>query len=274
MDKTNKLGFKARTLDDDVVKDGLCAVSALEDNPSSRGLYFLVGGMATQSYLPISCRRATSDIDLAVLENLGSENFKDFSRTAAQYLQDNGYELKTVKAQNSWHLEYFKNPAEACVIGFARRSQNNMDRIKARLERELANSRKKVVEGRAATYPVSSPEDIAVPKLVRDIGFLTRNPELEEHIKSSDFVPLNDFEINASLEEIEGLREEAQIHLGDPTLAERLRFVSDIFDVRILSEMVGYNELYFRRAANDWDRLKEDSTQKKALFNFLLPHLF
>ena len=73
-----KLNYLARTIDDDIIKDGLCAVSVLSDDPESRNKYFVVGGVATQSYLPSSCRRPTSDIDLAVLRPLNYAEFKFF----------------------------------------------------------------------------------------------------------------------------------------------------------------------------------------------------
>ena len=91
-----KLNSFAKTIDDKIVKDGLCAVATLDDSPDTKGLYFLVGGVATQSYIPSSCRRSTSDIDLAILRPLNYEEFKHLTKNITSYLQDNGYSFNKI----------------------------------------------------------------------------------------------------------------------------------------------------------------------------------
>ena len=267
-----QLKFEPRTLDSDIVRDGLCAISKLEDSPVSRGLSFVVGGIATQSYLPTSCRRGTSDIDLAVLSSHSYGDFKNFCKIADEYLNDAGYYTQTNKGHNSHQLIYFKG-LDAGVIEFARRSASNYERIRERLNREKKNTRRKIVEERDATYEVSSPEDIVVPKIVRSVGSLLRNPDFCSYVRGSKPLPLTDKCVSRELRYIKDLRNEATVHMGDVRLTERLRFVSDIFDIRVLSELVGFNEGYLEEAIASWDRLKGDNPVKVMLFNYLLPRM-
>ena len=118
-----KLDFEPKTLDDKVIRDGLCAISALAGDRFSKGLYFVVGGVATQSYLPTSCRRGTCDIDLAVLMRLNKEDFRRFSRQAREYLQDHGYEVGDRKSQGAFCLEYGTDTDGSSFIEFPRFSE-------------------------------------------------------------------------------------------------------------------------------------------------------
>jgi hypothetical protein len=268
----DKLNYVPRTLDNVLIKDALCAVSTLEDSPQSKGLYFVVGGIAAQSYLPSACRRATSDVDLAILKPLNHEDFKSFSAPAAQFLRDNGYEVETKKGHNSHYLIFHKGN-EANVVGFARRNESNFSNARPRLEREIRNSRKKIVEGRTATYPVSSPEDIVVPKLVRCVGSLERNPCFSDYIESQTYIPMDEKQIHTALKNLAELREEASFHIADTSIAEKLRFISDMFDTRVLSVMVGFNELYFLEAMQSWETLSKNSNEKNVLFKNVLPQI-
>jgi len=274
-----KLSFGPKTIDDAIIKDGLCAVSALSTSPNSKDLSFVVGGMATQSYLPSSCRRATADIDLAVLRPLGYTDFRQFSQPAKEYLQDNGYVIEMKKGQNSYHLIFSKKSedlesSEACVLEFARRGKNYIERCRKRLQREFENARKKIIEGRDLTYRVSSPEDIIVPKLVRSVGSLDRNPGFKSHLCSPNGrKPLSGEEIAKALSKLADLRQEVLLNPGDPSLSEALRFNADFYDIRILSELVGINEAYLVTAVRDWDRLSEPSIHRDTLFQCLLPEL-
>ena len=83
--EVKKFNFKSRTLDDASVRDGLEAVSVL----NGKEPYFLVGGIATQSYLPTSCRRLTSDIDFGLVRPLYKGDFREFVAPIQEYLQDN-----------------------------------------------------------------------------------------------------------------------------------------------------------------------------------------
>ncbi len=270
-----KLRFKPRTLDDDFVREALCAVGTLDDVPNSKGLYFVVGGVATQSYLPSTCRRPTSDIDLALLKPLSMSDFRDFSKPVVQYLSDKGFSTQTKKGHQSFSLvfykDYDKEEHDASMIEFARKSPNCFDRVKERLERERRNARKKIVEERDETYVVSSPEDIVIPKFVRDIGTLSRHPEFCKYIESSKPQALTDANIRTILANISELREDAIAHVGDTDLTDRLRFVSDIYDSRILSEVVGFNEDYLKRAMRDWRVFYGENPSRDLLLKYLLP---
>jgi len=48
-----------------------------------------------------------------------------------------------------------------------------------------------------------------------------------------------------------------------------LRFISDIYDIEILSIIAGINLEYFKRASNDWNVLNEDNFYKNALFSLI-----
>ncbi len=266
------VNYKPRTIEDEVTRDGLCGVSKLEENFNSSGLWFVVGGIATQSYLPSSCRRPTSDIDLAVLRPLNYSEFKDFGKTCAEFLNDNGYSTQLIKGHNSYMIRYSKGEKEgAGIIEFARRNSDNFSKIAKRLLREKENTRKKVVEGKNETYEVSSPEDIVSPKLVRSIKSLMRNPEFMEYAHKT--FPLKEEDIKFGLNEIDNLRDEATVNIGDPRLSERLRFASDLFDIRILSEVIGFNENYLSESIMSWNSIKEYSKEKDLLLSNLLPKL-
>ena len=269
-----KLRFEARTLDDNIVKDGLCAVGALEDDSSSRGLSFVVGGVATQSYLPTTCRRPTSDIDLAILRPLNYTDFKKFSEKAVEYLRSKGYTVELKKRHVVYHLIYSENSERgAAVIEFPRKNRANFERNGNILKREITHTRKKIVEGRNVTYTVSSPEDIVVPKIVRGIGSLGRYPDFCRYIEGSEPIPISSDRVMQCLEKIGELRIEAMINLGNAEMAERLRFVSDILDIALLSNVAGFNEKYLKDVMGPWDTIKENTAAGDLLVNYLLPDM-
>lgn len=268
-----ELKFEARTLDDKLIKEGLCAASALEDKSVSRGSSFVVGGIATQSYLPSVYRRPTSDIDLAVLKSLNPEDFREFSSSAVDYLKDKGYNVHLKKGHLAFQIVYAKDGEGTAVIEFPRRNSNNFNRRKDRLQVEYANTRNKIVEGRDKTYKVASPEDIAVPKIVRGVGSLIRNPDFCEHVRAGRPVALSDEQVREEFGKISEVREDALLHVGDPRYAEHLRFISDIFDIRALSEVVGFNPAYLREVMNSWDVLENRSEASRLLINYLLPQM-
>jgi len=183
MGVVKKFGFCARTLDDSVVKDGLESVSVL----NGKEPYFLVGGIATQSYLPSSCRRPTSDIDFALVRPLSKPDFRKMVAPISEYLHDLGYETfaKTNNRSRSFAL-YASRSGDDCkdsfCLEFVRRNGGNFEKHKERLQRELDHAKEKIVEGRESTYSVSSPEDIAVPKLVRSINTIRRNAQSIHYI--------------------------------------------------------------------------------------------
>jgi len=257
-----KLDYSPKTLDDKIVRDGSCAVGTLSDNSFSKGLYFVVGGIATQSYLPSNCRRPTLDLDLAILANLSYSDFKNsFSKTVCEYLCDKGYEVKTRKARRSFCIDFKDDKSNLFFIEFARNSQKTFDGKKEILKREQTNAKSKIIEGTTQNYIVASPEDIIVPKLVRSVNSLRRNPDFEKYIRKMETISEEDIKNN--LKKIEDLRIEAIMSPGDIRDAEILRFVSDLYDMRLLSELAGVNKGYFKESACDWMTLT-DPTSKKA----------
>jgi len=265
--EVQKLKAKPLTIDAGFTKDGLEAVSTL----TGKEPYYVVGGMATQSYLPTSCRRATSDIDLSVVRPLNYEDFKAMAKPVLEYLRDNGYAVETGRRSRAFNLDVGGN-GEKLLIEFSRRNEKSFDRARKHLERELAHSKRKIVEGRSSTYSVAAPEDIIVPKLMRSVNSLRRNPKFNQYLPESE-VALSEEYIQKRLAFINALRDESMDDPKNLTLFEELKLVSDIFDIRILSEIAGINSKYFDEAAHDWRSLANFSYERDLLFNFILPQL-
>ena len=108
---------------------------------------------------------------------------------------------------------------------------------------DFKNAKRKIIEGTNKTLIVSSPEDIIVPKLVRSVNSLRRTPLFEGY--TSSMKCLSEEEIRSNLVAIAELRDEAMLNPGDLERSELLRFVSDLYDIRLLSELGGINEDYF-----------------------------
>ncbi len=266
-----KFGFDARTLDETVVKDGLEAVSMLNEKEP----YFLVGGIATQSYLPTICRRPTSDVDFALVRPLSKPDFREMVKPVVFYLRELGYDVTTHTSGRSRSFAlYLSKPDEECndclCLEFVRRSNEAFAKSKNRLEREYANTREKIIEERDLHYRVSSPEDIAVPKLVRSINSLRRDPT---HIKliPPKLESFSDEEVKRRIEIINEIRSEAVTNPGDPFLASKLRLVSDMYDIRMLAELVGFNREYFGMASSDWNSIDGNPEFRDAVYKVALP---
>jgi hypothetical protein len=261
-----KFEVKPLTLDDILTKDGLEAVSTL----TSKEPYYVVGGIATQSYLPSRCRRPTSDIDISIVKPLNYEDFKLISKPVIEFLSDNDYDVQTKKHSRSFSLDINNKEGEKLLIEFSRRNKKSFDNSKKKLERELENSKRKIVENGKSTYVVSTPEDIIVPKLARTIHSLMRRPDLKKDLPK-ERISMSEEYVKKKLKFINEFRNYAVMAPGDLELAEELRFISDIYDIRILSELAGINADYFCESARDWEALCENSREKKALFNSILP---
>ncbi len=264
--EVKKLKINPLTLDDKFAREGLEAVSTL----TNKEPYYLVGGMATQSYIPSTCRRPTSDLDFAVVKPLNYADFKEFSKPVLEYLKDSGYSIETRQRSRSFDLEVENKSGEKLLIEFSKRNKKSFDNLKSRLERELENSKRKIVEKGKGTYAVSTPEDIIVPKLARSINSLIRNPDFKKNIPRKRV--LSDKDIEKRLEFIGKFREYAMLTPTDLEFAEELRFVSDLYDVGILSTIAGINMDYFNKASSEWKALNEDSFEKN-LLNSLIPDI-
>lgn len=263
-----KLSYLAKTIDDEIVKDGLCAVSALESALQTKNLISVVGGMAVQSYLHREYRRPTSDIDILVGKPLNDKDFREFSKPLKEYLEDKGYILHNGKTSGAYKLIFYSPKTEDKIaVEFTRRNIKNFEKHKKHVERELENSRKKIVEDRLKTYTVISPEDLVLPKLMRSINTIKRREDLAKKISSYD--SLIDGHSHKKLKDIQKLREEAMLDLGNVRISEELRFFSDLYNIRVLSETIGYNEDYLNLASKDWETLKENVPQKQLLLTIL-----
>ena len=58
----------------------------------------------------------------------------------------------------------------------------------------------------------------------------------------------------------------------DLEFAEELRFVSDLYDIGILSTVAGINKDYFTKASSEWRALSENSFERN-LLNSLIPDI-
>lgn len=272
---SRKRYFGPATLWDEKLKDGVIAVSYLSENPASRDNYFVVGGIATQSYLPKTLRRETSDIDLAITTPLTFSEFKKFSKTSAEYLNSRGYDIKLKKDQNAYQIIYKKGNEsgifDTYIIEFARRGKAYCEREKKRLEKEILNSREKPIEGTDLAYRVSSPEDIIIPKFVRSIGGLERYPDLKRYLDG--FSGERSKSLGRNLGLIRSLREDVLLRMGEIEACERLRFVSDAFDIRALFNTTGINSQYFELSKKDWKKMENPSKEKDILHLNLLPEI-
>ncbi len=263
-----KLSYLAKTIDDEIVKEGLCAVSALESVLQTKNLISVVGGMAVQSYLHKDYRRPTSDIDVLVGKSLNDKDFRDFVKPARDYLEEKGYEIHNGKTSGAYKLiVYNPRTEDKIAVEFTRRNIKNFEKHQKHVERELENSRKKIVEDRYKTYTVIAPEDLVLPKLMRSINTLKRREDLAKKISSYD--ALMEGHSQNRLKYLQKLREDAMLDLGNVRISEELRFFSDLYDIRVLSETIGYNEDYLNIASNDWETLKEDIPQKHSLLTIL-----
>ena len=268
-----KLNYAGRTIDDSLVKEGLKSIAVLSLNPNSKGLYAIVGGVATQSYISSSYRRPTSDIDLLVGRPLTHEDFKVFSKPVIEFLEDQGYIVRTAKRSRSYNVIIEKPNGETLLVEFSQRNKKSFENSRERIEREIEHSRTKKVEGeKDVSYVVCSPEDIIGPKLMRTVNALKRDKSLgsylNPYVKSSSF---SDEFMLGKLEEINQFRREASLDVGNESTAGELKLSSDIYDIVLLMEMVGVNRQYFGEVLERWTSLREESPQRDLVFRTLLP---
>jgi len=248
--------YTPATMDDQQIKDGLCAVATLSDNSKTKDSYFVVGGMAVQSYIPSVCRRPTSDIDIAVLAYLNRARFEDYSRSVNEYLLDKGYKVSHRKFRRSFGIDFRNEEGNSNFVSIPRHSENSFRNIERILDREIRNARRKIIEGTTDTYVVATPEDIIIRKLARSVNRLSRNPTFERYVTSMSGLTREGIEEKIS--HLNRIRERvfsnSAFGVKVPGESEEfLRFLSDLFDIRILSELGGINKGYFNEALVDWN---------------------
>ena len=61
---------------------------------------------------------------------------------------------------------------------------------------------------------------------------------------------------------------------GDLERSELLRFVSDLYDIRLLSELGGINEDYFNESVKSWDSLRAPCYERDSIARAALPEGF
>ena len=126
-----KLSFKPRTLEDPIVLDGLSAISLLKEP------LYLVGGVATQSYLPTSCRRPTADVDFSIVRPFNYGDFKLMISPAEEFLRDKGYQTKTKKRSTSYSLDVSSLDHEGLCLEFSRRNVQSFERNKKKIGKRI-----------------------------------------------------------------------------------------------------------------------------------------
>lgn len=261
-----KTDILPKTIDSDIVVTSLRALHSLEDYPISQGLYLIVGGTAVQSYLPSANRRPTSDIDLSVVRPLNYENFKKFVNPMYEFLRDGGYEVETHKRDSRFQLLVTTSDGQDNLsVEFSRRNERKFAQISSRLERELSHGRRKAIAGTSSSYVVAAPEDITIPKLVRGVGSLERNPQAYSeltHIYQSES-PLPEI-----LSHVVGERA-----IADRTKVakdvEIARLKADLYDILALSTFVGFNQPYLAESAAEWKKLTIPGEQRNYLIELL-----
>jgi hypothetical protein len=100
-----------------------------------------------------------------------------------------------------------------------------------------------------------------------------RNPQFIQQILPQ-LESLSEKTIEKKKEIIDAIRSEAVSNPRDLYLAERLRFVSDLYDIRILSELTGFNPEYFNRAEQDWHDIGQNQELREKIFSATLPTFF
>jgi len=102
------------------------------------------------------------------------------------------------------------------------------------------------------------------------INSFGRNPSFSKYIPQK-ITPLSSEKINKNLKQINNLREEIMHNPADLGLAEELRFKSDMYDIRILAELSGFNEPYFKKAKSDWRDLNKDNNARNKILRATFP---
>ena len=239
------------TVSSEIVKRGIKAVEHIDLSPELRSHYFIVGGTAVQSYLPSQFHRPTADIDVWLLYPISNKTeFVTRIAPCVEYLQDEGYQTSIQKKSRNFSIGVAKdNEDPAFYIEFSRRNLDKYKEVEARLIRERRNIRQKKVDD--AILRVAAPEDIAIPKLVRGVGTLSRRSHMREIItrKYSSQLPLQQLLYDAI---------QARASLGDGVF-EDSRIQSDLYDITSLNQFVGYNKDYFEQASLEWTRARESS---------------
>lgn len=267
--ETLKFYCRPITLDDKLAKDGIEAVATLTEKEP----YYLVGGLAVQSYLPTMCRRPTSDLDFSIVRPMNYADFKSLSKPVNEYLRDKGYNISERKHSRAFKLEIIdkSDHKNRFLIEFSRRNEKSFENSRKKLERELENAKSKILEERNTLYYVASPEDIIIPKLARSINTLIRNKDMTVNVPGIK-LSLSEEKIKEKLDFIAELRQEAMMSPGDLELSEELRLISDIYDIRLLAEIAGYNPAYFKKACEDWNTILEKTPQRDLFSVAVLPN--
>ena len=250
------------TLDSRLVGESLKGISLLNNKEP----YCIVGGIATQSYLPAFCRRPTFDIDVLIIKPMNYDDFRNLSKPLIEYFSDKGYKTDWKKYSRSFALKLSEGDNKL-LIEFSRRNGKNFKKSKKILERKLKNSKKKTIGVSRAECYVIAPEDIFVPKLVRCVGSLFRNPQLKKTLPKNKEISPNF--IISQLKLINDLREYAILNPGNLETAEELRFISDIYDMNLLYKLSKLRKRYLKESMNDWDALTEKKSEKETLINFI-----
>ena len=263
--------YSTRTLDDEIAKDALSAISKLERSSLSRNCYALTGGFGVQSYLPTSCRRPSEDIDLIIGVPLDFKSFALFIKPVKEHLIDEGYKVKSKLVKFGYNLFVVDDDkSEGMVIEFLRINQNSFNNMRHILERELRNCKRKTVEGKSDVFSVLSPEDLIAPKLLRVMGTLKKYPDLVTDL--AYFRNLGgDRGLKEKLTYVKNLRD---LDKPNSFFREKMKFFSDVFDIRILYEVAGFNMDYLKKAIGDWNLYGTKSTEFMTVTSNILPGLF
>jgi hypothetical protein len=259
----DKKDIVPRTLDSSIIQDGIRSLGVLDNVSEVKDLCLVVGGTAVQSYLPEVKRRPTSDIDLSVVRPLNYSDFKTFFAPVIEHLQDFGYDTETKKMNSAFKIFYSNESKGSAVLEFSRRNANSFNRKRKSLERELEQGRRKIISNTHCI--IAAPEDIVVPKLVRGVGTLERNPNLYSNIEQVFNADVN---LLHALQYVIGDRAVAT-ESGDQKRCEQSRLKADIYDVLSLADSSGFNALYLHQVIEEWDKMRNSSQERDFLFELV-----
>ncbi|MEM4325732.1 MAG: hypothetical protein QXU40_00310 [Candidatus Pacearchaeota archaeon] len=255
-----KLSYEPKVLSDKIVRDSLEAMSIVGLSEP----IFLVGGFGVQSYISAEYFRPTSDLDYAIVKPLTYLDFRKTIKVAVEFLSDKGYSVSLEKGSRAYALlvnstendnamKEVQRYTETFFVELARNNENSFKEKERRLKREFENSVTMEVDD-GLTYRVARPEDLSLPKVVRALNSLTRNPDFLFLIKR--FYSNNSKDVVKILRKINSFRGEVLRNPGDSYLAEKLRFLSDLYDVRMLvkniREPFSFDQDYFNERSKDW----------------------
>jgi len=227
-------------LGDPIVKDGIKAIQALQNERGIRGR--IAGGMAVESYLPKELHRQTIDLDYGLPWQGNATQYREFIQPMTKFLKEKGYDSEVRKKSKSFDFSYWNEEGDSFMIQHPKYSPAFYERVEPTIEREVENRR--TLSRNGINYSVISPEDLVATKLHRILIFSN---------KYGLWTPEN-VSVGDLRQKSENLRKDIAPRFPEvsPMEVANLRLVNDCYDVRALAETVGLNAPYFGEVSQEW----------------------